>query len=378
MKDGHFAAAFVCAAVLSLPPFSGARAEEAGPKSEMVSVLIKFMKEPGQTGNTRVQFVASSCKACVQVNDPEFERANERESVLYLQVPKSRYLDLTFVAPAALSRRVIINDTEMSVTRTDKSITISLPPLVEDAIWAPALETDIEEEGMVLRIEHADIVRRAGAYAEGSFPELQRKAADNVTFAMREVTRRLGLGRSVDQAKVGKIMIMGFDTNFPAGHTDAPPHVHMHLRWPNNIGTQIAHYYFNQDGLFTENKVGIRGLGAPQRTFALGETFQTIDNRGTTVYSHTLTKEGWMRIERPDGASCLLAPLGTGFQSGVTLDCGTLGKVDLTVVDDLIRGKLTVKTGEIEEVFRYDIDTGMLLSPSKAPITPPNARNPEW
>ena len=358
-------------------PF-GAGAQEAQLNRELVSVLIKFMKEPGQPADARVQFVETSCKACVRSSDPAYERFNERESVLYLKVPRSRYLDLSFTAPPALSRRIIINDTDIDVMRSGNVLTLALPPLEDDAIWAPALETDIEEQGLVLRVEHADIARRAGAYANGPFPTLQRVAADNVTFAMREVTRRLGFGRLVDEAKVGKIMIMGFDTNFPAGHTDAPPHVHMHLRWPNNIGTQIGHYYFDQTGLFIENKVGVRGLNAPQRSYGKGETYNTIDNRGMIVYSHTITKEGWLRIGRPDGASCLLSPLAVGFQSGVMIDCGSLGRTEISVENDLRLGQMKAKTGDVVEILRYDVDTGKLLSPSAAPIAPPNARNPVW
>ncbi|MFM1976688.1 MAG: hypothetical protein RL145_1534, partial [Pseudomonadota bacterium] len=76
-------------------PF-GAGAQEAQPNEQMVSVLIKFLKEPGQSADARVQFIEASCKACVRSSDPAYERFNERESVLYLKVPRSRYLDLSF------------------------------------------------------------------------------------------------------------------------------------------------------------------------------------------------------------------------------------------------------------------------------------------
>ncbi len=369
---------FCAALMLALPAFSGALAQDSAPSDDMVSVLIKFVPDPSKTAPAKVQFLASSCPACVQSNDPTFERFNRRESVLYLRIPKERYLNLSFVAPPSLSRRVLINDTELPVVRSGAIATVALPPLKEDAIWAPAFETDLEEDGIVLRMEHADIERRGGAYATGDFPVVERKAADNLTFAMREAARRMGLGRAANQAKVGTIMIMGFDTNFPAGHTDAPPHVHMHLRWPNNIGTQIAHYYLDKGGLLTENKVGIRGLNTKQRTYAKGETFPTVDNTGRTLYSHTITQEGWLRLDGLLGTSCLFKPMGTGFDSGVDLDCGSLGKTTIVVSDNIEAGETKVKTGLIEEVIRYDRDTGKLLSPAQPPSNPPNARNPVW
>jgi hypothetical protein len=364
----------VFAAFLLVAP--GAVADVA---DERVTILLKFLPEPGLEADGKLRFVAESCRACVQRHDPAFERFNTRESVLQIEVPKARSLELAFEIAPRQSQRVIINDTDLSVRRDRSKLLVALPPLYEDAIWAPALETDIVEPGMVLRIEHADLARRAGAYAEGRFPELERRAADNLSFAMREVIRRMDLGQRVAQEKTGLIMVMGFDTNFPAGHTDAPPHVHMHLRWPNNVGSQIAHYYLDERGLLTENKVGIRALDVPQLRFGPGERFATTDNRGQQVYAHTITSEGFLLIDRPsDGASCLLSPKGAGFQDGVGLDCGPLGAVDIAVTNDFAEGLIVVRTGEIEERFRYDTGTGKLLTPNESPPAPASARNPVY
>ncbi len=359
--------------LMGLPP-AGAQEDR-----ERVMVLLKFLPEPGYAADGKVEFDPESCRACVQLHDPAFERFNTRETVLQLEVPKARSLELTFEISPRQSQRVIVNDADLPVRRERTRLRVSLPPFYEDAIWAPALETDLVEPGMVLRVEHADLARRAGAYTEGRFPVLERQAADNLTFAMREVIRRLGLGERVAREETGLIMVMGFDTNFPAGHTDAPPHVHMHLRWPNNVGSQIAHYYFDERGLLTENKVGVRALGLPQRRFGPGETFATIDNRGQAIYAHTITAEGYLRIDRPDdGASCLLSPAGEGFSEGVRLDCGPLGRVEIDVSNDLAQGLIVARTGEIEERFRYDTGTGGLISPSAAPPAPASARNPEY
>ncbi len=364
----------VFAAFLLVAP--GAVADVA---EERVTILLKFLPELGHEADGKVKFVSESCLTCVQRHDPAFERFNSRESVLQIEVPKTRSLELAFEIAPRQSERVIINDTDLSVRRDRSTLLVALPPLYEDAIWAPALETDIVEPGMVLRIEHADLARRAGAYAEGRFPILERQAADNLTFAMREVIRRLGLGERVAREETGLIMVMGFDTNFPAGHTDAPPHVHMHLRWPNNVGSQIGHYYLDERGLLTENKVGVRAFGLRQLRFGPGETFATIDNRGQKIYAHTITAEGHLRIDRPDDdASCLLSPAGKGFQEGVRLDCGSLGTADIVVTNDLDVGLIVARTGEIEERFRYDPGTGALRSPSAAPAAPASARNPEY
>ena len=269
-------------------------------------------------------------------------------------------------------RRVLLSGGEVPFRTRPDGVTVQLPPIATDAITAAEVATHIAEPGMVLRFEHADPARRAGAYATGPFPVLQRRAADTLEFAQREVVRRLGLGEEVERARLGRIQIMGFDTNAPHGHVDAPPHVHMHLRWPQDTGTQIGHYYLGPDGLLTGNTVGVKGLDAPERRFGRDERFTTIGPNGRAVYSHRITPEGWLEIARPDGRSCLIRPDGVaGFQSGALVACDGDAPTRIAVNDDPA-GVLTVRTGPVVEVFRYDPDTGALLSPTTVPAPPPS------
>lgn len=184
------------------------------------------------------------------------------------------------------------------------------PPVATDTITAAEVARHIVEPDMVLRFEHADPARRAGAYATRRFPDRQRRAANTLEFAQREVVRRLGLGEEIERDGVGRIQIMGFDTNAPHGHGDAPPHVHMHLRWPGDTGMQIGHHYIGPDGLLTENIVGLKGLHALQRWFGRGETFTAIASDGRALYSHRITPRGWLEIARPDGGAGFDRPCG--------------------------------------------------------------------
>lgn len=365
------------AAALVLWATTAATSLAADSSPDRVMVLVKFTPPAGQSAPKIVPFAADSCRACEQLHDPAFERFNTKEAVLQLAVPRGRFLSLAFDIGPSQVQRVIVNDSDLVTRREGARLIAELPPLWSDAVWAPALETDITEPGMVLRVETADPVRRAGPYAGGPFPTVQRRAADNLGFAQREVVRRLGLGAAVEAAGTGSIMIMGFDTNFPAGHADAPPHVHMHLRWANNVGTQIGHYYLSEDGLLTENRVGVRGLNAPARTYKRGEPFTTIDNRGQPVYAHTITDAGYLKIERPDGAACQLSPSGQGFQDGVIVDCGSLGTARISTSIDVAAAVITVHTDDIVETLRYDAETGRLLTRAAAPDVPTSARNPD-
>ena len=350
------------------------------PAASTVQILLKLLPADGSAPLGKVMLVPESCRGCVQLHDPAYERFNTRESIVQLRVPRVRSLEIVFDVSARRVRRVLINQQDVTMRSRDGRLSVALPPLAVDATWAAAFATDIVEPGVSLRFEHADVARRGGAYATGRFPDVERRAANVLTFAQREVIRRLGLGDHVAARRLGMIMLMGFDTNFPAGHTDTPPHVHMHLRWANNIGSQISHFYLNEQGLLTHNRVGIRGFRTPSQTFERGQTFNTIDRFGDTVYSHTVTAEGWLAISRPapERTNCLIRPLaGASFANGAAIDCGARGSTRITVRDDMTEGAITVETDSTTEIFRYDRDTGMLQSPSEAVPVPFSARNPE-
>ncbi len=349
----------------------------AWPANDRVMVLVKFVPAVGRAASGRVRFDPASCGACVVLHDPAYERFNSQETVAQLSVPRNRLLTLAFEIDARDAERAFVNRTSLPVTHDGRRVQIELPPLAEDAIWAPAYATEIEEAGMTLRFEHADPVRRAGAYASGAFPLTERRAADNLTFALREAIRRLGLGTYVEREKIGRIMVMGFDTNFPAGHTDAPAHVHMHLRWPNNVGTQIGHFYLNPQGLLTHNEGGVRALRVGSRRFEPGQKFDTIDRFGRVAFSHTITPAGSLEVAGPDGRACALTPIGTGFHTGVALACGAAGSTTVVVADDIATGNAIIDTGVLRERLRYDVATGELLTPVAPPRLPASALNPD-
>lgn len=353
-----------------------AMAETGWPDEDRVTVLMKFLPKPGESAIGQVKFDALSCHACEQLHDPAFERFNSRESILQLRIPRGRFLELTFDAAGNDASRVLVNNQELPVRRNGSRIKVELPPINKDAIWAAAMATEIVETGVTLRFEHADPARRAGAYADGPFPDLERKAANNLTFAQREVIRRLDLGNYVARENIGQIMLMGFDTNFPAAHTDAPPHIHMHLRWANNIGTQISHFYIGSDGLLTENRVGVRGMNAPSRTFVRGQAFTTIDRFGRAVFTHQITDKGALTISTPSGASCALSPVGLGFHEGVSIGCNDRPPMSLKVTDDQKSGTITVTSGILTEIIRFDPQTGILLSPQSELSIPASAISP--
>jgi hypothetical protein len=338
-----------------------------------VTIVLKFVKR-GAAATAAARFDPASCRACTSVTTPLYNAENGRETVIALAVPRQRSLELRFTGPRDGVRRVLLESGDLRFRQEKGAILVELPPVTSDAITAAEVASHIVEPGMVLRFEHANPARRAGAYATGRFPEIERRAANVLEFAQRQVIRELGLGEEAERRNLGRIQVMGFDTNAPHAHVDAPPHIHMHLRWPRNTGTQIGHYYLGADGLLTHNLAGVKGISGTERRFERGDTFTTIGPDGNGLYFHRITPEGWLEIGRPSGRSCLIRPAENGgFQTGAIVRCGDSAPRQLAVEDDIAQGVFTVTTDDIVETFRYDPDTGQLFSPATPP--PPTASN---
>lgn len=116
-----------------------------------------------------------------------------------------------------------------------------------------------------------------------------------------------------------------------------------------------------------------RPSSAPQRRFGRGEAFTTIGADGNPVHAHRITAEGWLDLGRAGPPPCLIRPAGAdGFAGGATVACPGRPARRIAVRDDLARGLLTVDTDAVRETFRYDPDTGRLLSPTEVPAPAPS------
>jgi hypothetical protein len=346
-------------------------AQEAAPAPTpvapgMVRVALKFVRTPGEPPTQPLRLVPESCGVCVQGEDPNFAHENPLETIVELDIPKGRYLEPAFDGAPGAFRRVILQTGDLPFYTDSGRIRVQLPPLEADAVESSEVATQITGDGYVLRFEHADPARRAGAYSN-VFPALQRRAANTLEFSLREAVLELGLGAQVKREELGIIEIMGFDTNDPHGHLDAPPHVHMHLRWPYNIGTQIGHFYLTPTGRLSINRVGVTGYHLPERTFGPSQPFATLSPKGTIAYAVTITADGGLAIGTRDGRACTLEPTGAGFDAGAQVVCDQHPPVVVHVDDDLAHGRIVVDTGAMVEVFHYDRDTGALTSPSLRP-----------
>lgn len=331
-----------------------------------VRYTLNFYKAADADTSATVQFVPASCPACRDNAHPDFARDNIRETTVDLQVPTKQAMTLQFTAPAGLVRRVTDpQQNDLHWQQDGSTITVHVLAQTRNGVGAGQLQTEINEPSLAVRIEHADEARRAGPYAEGPFPWRQRAAAVNLQFAQRAMVKRSGLHLRLEAQGGGQIRILGFDTNYPHGHSDDPPHMHMYLRWPTVTGSQVGHYYLDEDGLLVDNWLTM--IGMPKifhMRLGKGEPHPTHDANGRHAYTHTITQEGWLRLKLEGSAECLLRPLqpGKGFDTGVQVECPGQATYSVTAHDDYPNGVLTATTDGVTEVWRYDVDTGKVLS----------------
>jgi hypothetical protein len=346
----------------------------AAGQTPLAVVGIKLMKsDPRPTAPAfRVQ-LPSECADCSLVSDPAYHGENPREIFFHVSVPADRTVirNIRVDVGAAAIRAVIVEKNRIPFTASGGVVTFDLPVAPRPRSSTVEVQTSLEWPGMVVRIEHAFPDRRAGKYATGEFPAVERAAALNLEFGLREAIRDLKLDREVDSRGLGKIHLMGFDSNNPLGHEDYPPHIHMILRWPHFAGSQAPHFYLSNRGLLLPNiSVTIDGLPHIQATQIGAKTWlPAIDYLGETLYETLVTDDGGITLRRPGAASCSVKTTAggeRGFAGGALVTCSSGAVYRVQAADDTERGELHVSVNSRAELYRYDVDTATLLSAEPA------------
>ena len=97
---------------------------------------------------------------------------------------------------------------------------------------------------------------------------------------------------------------------------------------------------------------------------AANKPFTPMDKLGRPVFTLTITREGGLTLARPDGLSCALQPLASGFHSGVKVTCAGFTPDAIQVEGDLAKAEIRETiNGVPAATFHFDFDTGALLQP---------------
>jgi hypothetical protein len=360
-------AGFAAGVWLALVCATGFAAES--PASTITGIKLLKTTRGDKAQPIQIQ-LPQECSACSVLHGPFYEGQNAREVFFYLKLPVSK----TQIANVQVNvgdlkvSAVIVEKVSLRFRRTGNEISFDLPVAPRERSSTLEVQTNLNWPGMTVRIEHAFQDRRAGKYETGPWPVIERQAALNLEFGLREAIRTLGLDQEICKRGLGRIHLMGFDTNFPLGHEDFPPHIHMILRWPHFAGSQAPHFYLSNKGLL-EGDVQVTIDGLPQITktfFSQSTPVPAIDYLGETVYETVENADGSLTLQRPGTGACTLLPLKTGnqgFASGSKITCSTGQSSSVTATDDTEAGVLRVSVdAKPTEIYRYDPDTAVLLS----------------
>ena len=380
--------------------------EPSSASSNEAFLGVRVLKTGGAGNVGWSATLPASCAGCRLVINRYTSGQTDKDIFFHLFVPRS----LTKIGPIHLRiepsavRDVLVGNTDYELplrgfarlepradgmthapfTRTREGIAfdvpvrphgVSLPP--DDLADVTEQYTFIETPGVYIRIGHADEQRRRGAYATGPWPKVEIAAAINLEFAAREAINALKLDSTLGKYGVANIMLMNFDTNYPtlgpdSAHDDWPPHWHMHLLWNGTPKVRkVGHFYIGPDGLMLQNQSGdLVSLTSSTRAntwYARGQTDETRTPDGRLIYAHTITPEGYFTLTSPDGA-CRFTPISKAFDSGVNLSCdGRTAPLSVRAEDDTGAGTLRLFLGgRLAKTYRYDPDTGAVLSVSSA------------
>jgi hypothetical protein len=342
----------------------------AGELAAIVGVKLMRTVPGAKTAPFQVDF-PSGCGDCAVLDGPQFQGENGREIFFHVRVPVSKHSipGVRVSVGGEAIRAVIVEKNRIPFSTSGGAITFDMPVAPRARSSTVEVQTSLTWPGIVLRIEHAFLDRRAGKYATGEFPAVERAAALNLEFGFREAIRDLKLDGEVEARGLDKIHLMGFDTNNPLGHEDYPPHIHVILRWPHFAGSQAPHYYIGARGLLLPDvSVTIDGMPHIQATqIGKGTWLPAIDYLGETLFETLVTDDGGITLRRPGAASCALKPLGAGgrgFAGGALVTCSSGVAYRVQAADDTERGEVRVSVNSRPgEVYRYDVDTAALLSP---------------
>jgi len=229
-----------------------------------------------------------------------------------------------------------------------------------------------------MHLFHNWIVRRAGFYRAGEWPANQIQAQLNFLFAAREMCRAMGFADSGDPGFRGDIRLYGFETNFPNGHVDHPPHFHIMLGWPGWTGTQAGHFLLDETGRVLKNVLmSSNERGTVSQTYMPGEVAPMRDPDG---------RVGFEVMVLPDGNGVLMRRAEGQPEFRIRADVGAAGALSRVLVDrrapgaetwqalcsvraedDAAKGQMRVEISDAagkvsQETLAYDVDSGTLLT----------------
>jgi len=161
--------------------------------------------------------------------------------------------------------------------------------------------TEIPFGAVRLGVFHNWDVRVAGPYRSIAYPESEIKAQLNYMIGSLEVCRAYGWTETTEPDFVDHINIYGFETCFPNGHQDFPPHFHIMLAWDGWKAANVAHYILDDQGMILKNNFWI--LHKNEDIFyKRGDVCPFEDKTGNVIFENQILPDGSGLVFRRIGA----------------------------------------------------------------------------
>jgi hypothetical protein len=227
--------------------------------------------------------------------ESNYEVASPGEYYVFLEGPPPMARNTRVHWPSSRIKAIIQGKKSLELRPGDDGDVLCDIPVTAASLRAAWNTLEIHsiynEEALSVRIEHNDPRRRAGYYAGNPWVAGQAKACLHFIFASRQILRDWGIHREIAAARVGRISLMGFETNNPL-HGDSPPHWHWIHYWPTEPGSQVPHFYMDAKGRVTSNAIVI--LGHEERNL-------TVKARDPMIFSEPSGRVRMAIDIRPDG-----------------------------------------------------------------------------
>ncbi len=338
-------------------------------------ITLKFLKTtPSNECAVRLQPCTNNT---FEITDKDYTVNNESETILCIITPRETAQTLSFDVLSPV-RRVVLNGVDLPFEINDKTLTLPLPALTKNEDRAADMHMIMPFTGIEFRIEVAGLKRRAGNYATGDFPFNARTAAVVAQFALLDAVQSLGLDKEIGLGPCGPLYIMGFDTNNPCGHTDWPPHVHLHMARPA-YGAPIGHYYFDSNLRFSHNLLYLRKVETDIQRFEHEQRCSHYAPDGSLLFDMSITQTGGLRLRSSNNETALIEPAGEGFDTGAIVTTNNISKhIHARISYDT--GTVQAHRGDTAYIYHFDKDTGIFLGDSAAAnanlLIPPNSNLP--
>lgn len=299
--------------------------------------------------------------------ETNYEVASPGEYYVFMKGPKGVARDVRIRWPGLRIKAVIQGKTSLTLRRNGETEVACDIPVTADSLrsaW-PTLEvhSNFPEEALSIRIEHNDPNRRAGYYATHSWVACQTKACVNFIFAARQILRDWGIHREIAGAKLGRISLMGFESNNPL-HGDSPPHWHLIYYWPKEPGSQVPHFHMDEKGRIISNSIAIMEAPEKNRLIKAGEPMIYTDPDGRVRLVAQIRSDGGLDLGPAESQwtySIVAGDENDDFTDSVRVLRGGKPWIRVATQDDVAQGILTVRIEPLNgrgepAVERYSYD----------------------